>query len=642
MCVHRKPEASLCCCLHVSDAPAEDPSWLKGLSIHDFFTLVKAKQGNNTVQCHGACGGLVGSQGKVFDGGPQRMMAHLLGIPNYKITSCNRLPAEVTVKQTGETHSITRAQLIRVVRAMWDTSKSSNSSQSRKRDSNELGMEPGRVQNQNNQVAASAATAGGGGQQQLSIMNSMSSGTKRLSMTSKRYTTDEVRDGWARCFIMTGSPYSLYSDKYFRAAIKMTINALEPENMLCKPETLSDVNALNVHSSVETRVDAYMKSELAKYGGCMMSDGAKGTASIPFVNFLAGLPAGVFFLNAQDTNDWPGHKKTMLQLTLEHKKLMEEVTDKYSIEKVGTFDFVVADGACSSMEIHLKEMMPWATFGLCLPHSIDRIFYDIFKLDWAMSLKTKTHTILDFIMHHGQPLKMYKRAAREHQPTQQTAHLLVDSRAPSMPARSAETRMASEYYSMASVVKLKETFKKVVTDAQYGWDAWVTDQERSIRDKANVARALILDNDLHTEQEAFCVSVMKPLTEMVRLGDSDSPNMGLVYAGMLKLFDTINESVQLRPDVELGGPFDYGRLEKIESIIGDRWKYLHCQYHSVGFLLNSAFQNVDLNSEKMSPYRDELMQDFEELCTRRLADVEKAAQALVDFQKYKDAAYFSP
>ena len=59
------------------------------------------------------------------------------------------------------------------------------------------------------------------------------------------------------------------------------------------------------------------------------------------------------------------------------------------------------------------------------------------------------------------------------------------------------------------------------------------------------------------------------------------------------------------------------------------------------FLLNPAFQNVDLSSEKMSPYRDELMQDFEEVCMRLLVDVDKAAQALADFQKYKDAGYFS-
>ena len=68
---------------------------------------------------------------------------------------------------------------------------------------------------------------------------------------------------------------------------------------------------------------------------------------------------------------------------------------------------------------------------------------------------------------------------------------------------------------------------------------------------------------------------------------------------------------------------------------------MHYQYHYVGFLLNPAFQNADLSSEKMSPYRDELMQDFEEVCMRLLADVEKAAQALADFQKHKDPAYFS-
>ena len=127
-----------------------------------------------------------------------------------------------------------------------------------------------------------------------------------------------------------------------------------------------------------------------------------------------------------------------------------------------------------------------------------------------------------------------------------------------------------------------------------------------------------------------------PAAEMA-LFTSDCTNR-MVYAWPAKLWTRS----KLTPVVFAVPNTDYGRLEKIESIIGDRWKYVHGQCHSVGFLLNPAFQHVELSSEKMSPYRDELMQDFEDLCTRRLADVEKAAQALVDFQKCKDAAYFSP
>ena len=98
----------------------------------------------------------------------------------------------------------------------------------------------------------------------------------------KRTTVDKTRDAWARAFIMTGTPYSLFDDKYFRFALKATINCHDVSKLPCRAKDLSNVNDGNVHDDVETRVDNHLSSELRKYGGCIMSDGAKGTASTPF------------------------------------------------------------------------------------------------------------------------------------------------------------------------------------------------------------------------------------------------------------------------------------------------------------------------------------------------------------------------
>eukprot|EP01043_Picozoa_sp_COSAG02_P110351 COSAG02_NODE_46467_length_348_cov_1.365462_1_plen_77_part_00 len=52
-----------------------------------------------------------------------------------------------------------------------------------------------------------------------------------------------------------------------------------------------------------------------------------------------------------------------------------------------------------------------------------------------------------------------------------------------------------------------------------------------------------------------------------------------------------------KPDVEQGGPFDYDRLAPLEKIVEERWKYLHMSYHSVGYLLNPKYMDIDHTTE---------------------------------------------
>ena len=58
------------------------------------------------------------------------------------------------------------------------------------------------------------------------------------------------------------------------------------------------------------------------------------------------------------------------------------------------------------------------------PHSIDRIFYDIFnKFEWAQALKKSSHAIIDFTMSHQKPRAMFMEASHIRTPTPQTQHL---------------------------------------------------------------------------------------------------------------------------------------------------------------------------------------------------------------------------
>ena len=67
--------------------------------------------------------------------------------------------------------------------------------------------------------------------------------------------------------------------------------------------------------------------------------------------------------------------------------------------------------------------------------------------------------------------------------------------------------MASEFYSMESMCKLRHVFVQMVTAEKYGWAAWVGIQDANGKAKANVVRAAILDDDVDAECKAFCLKV---------------------------------------------------------------------------------------------------------------------------------------
>ena len=110
---------------------------------------------------------------------------------------------------------------------------------------------------------------------------------------------------------------------------------------------------------------------------------------------------------------------------------------------------------------------------------------------------------------------------------------------------------------------------------------------------------------------------------------------------MMGMSESIIAKVTEEKDVEEGGPFDHGRLQAIENIIEERWKYLHCPYHSVGFLLHPKNHGVDLTSDKIAPLHEELMDDFATVCTRlHGGDSSLAAKAIEQFNTYKKPEYF--
>ena len=249
-----------------------------------------------------------------------------------------------------------------------------------------------RQQNQKRKAEASAqesAMRSGARQRSAQIddlANSMtgispSAAGNRKLLAGNSLTSIEVNESIAKCFIVNGLPHALVGCPYFRKMLEAYRSA--PQVRIFDRHNLTTSYCPRLFEETTNRVMEAISVELVTYGGCQMSDGAKGTAGTSFCNFLIGLPSRVYFLEAFNTG---GTKKTDKWNAQMHYDVYKRLSD-YSYTTLGgdskavlaarNTDLILVDGALSGMESHTTDLMPWATTALCLPHCGDRLFADI-------------------------------------------------------------------------------------------------------------------------------------------------------------------------------------------------------------------------------------------------------------------------
>ena len=210
---------------------------------------------------------------------------------------------------------------------------------------------------------------------------SPSAAGNRKLLAGNSLTSIEVNESIAKCFIVNGLPHALVGCPYFRKMLEAYRSA--PQVRIFDRHNLTTSYCPRLFEETTNRVMEAISGELVLYGGCQMSDGAKGTAGTSFCNFLIGLPSRVYFLEAFNTG---GTKKTDKWNAQMHYDVYKRLSD-YSYTTLGgdsiavlaarNTDLILVDGALSGMESHTTDFMPWATTALCLPHCGDRLFADI-------------------------------------------------------------------------------------------------------------------------------------------------------------------------------------------------------------------------------------------------------------------------
>ena len=215
-----------------------------------------------------------------------------------------------------------------------------------------------------------------------------------------------------------------------------------------------------------------------------------------------------------------------------------------------------------------------------------------------------------------------------------------------------DTRMASEFYQMESAdITCRRSLVHMVSDLDVwlapngkrsSFDDWVATQNSTMRTKARAFKDTVMDASAHRTRVTFCNKILQPIvTDLIRLGDSDSPKMGFVWKAWYDLGDKIDkvfDDEELKEDL-LG--LDRATLAEMITM---RWQYCHSSYHSVGFLINPLFIDKDpfAKDAYAKEVQAELKADLKKVCQKLFYDPndddsahQDMVEALLEYEKYR-------
>ena len=235
-----------------------------------------------------------------------------------------------------------------------------------------------------------------------------------------------------------------------------------------------------------------------------------------------------------------------LTLLNEAKDLSGMVKSNFNIAKMlkkkglprSTIDFMCVDGA----EIGAVNMLmagarqgettiaprPWLSAGVCTPHSLDLELEDIAKLRFVAQQLDEMRKVVKFVRGHYYSLFLWReRSALE---------LLLPG----------DTRFATNFIIAGRLVKEQDSAKEMVADRRF--DQWLEGKLEGKKTGNKIYKALgmwvkekVNDADWWVKNETI-LSIVDPIIELLRLGDSELPLMGKAYHRMSLISSTLDDT----------------------------------------------------------------------------------------------------
>lgn len=372
---------------------------------------------------------------------------------------------------------------------------------------------------------------------------------KQQSLVAMFSNKDLVDSSLARGFYSAGIPFNVINNSHFRHALtdiaRFGAGFTPPSEYSMRTSLLA-----KEVKRIDTEMKSTVLADLNVMGGTLVSDGWSNVKSKPLLNFLLVCPKGEVFLDSVDTS---GEDKTSQFVADSILRQINAVGSSNVIQ-------VITDSAsnCKGSWPIITAACPHVTCGPCAAHCLDLLLEDLQKIDWIKKHFKEGRETVNFITSHHKSLALF----RQHSQLQ----LLKPN----------DTRFCTEFVSHSRLLEVKDSLQETVVDKIY--KTWL--QNKCYRLTGIEITARILDESWW-KTAGVLVQLCKPIVALLRLVDGGvaNPAIGKVYFRMFEIVQHVSATADVTEQDR----------HMITGFVNDRWKMLHTDMHSAGFVLDPEY-----------------------------------------------------
>lgn len=358
-----------------------------------------------------------------------------------------------------------------------------------------------------------------------------------------------VDESVARAFYSSGIPFAVANNYHFKKALA-DISKFGPGYTPPSEFTLRTSLLQGEVKAVGTEIRSKILHDLHLTGSTLVSDGWSNVRNKPLINYILVCTKGEVFLDSTDTS---GQDKSSEFIATEIIKQIAAVGPANVIQ-------VVTDSAsnCKGSWRFISDSFPHITCGPCTAHCLEVLLEDIAKVEWIKDNFKQGREIVRFVTAHHRSLAIFR------------SHSGLELLKPN------DTRFCTEFISQTRLVLVKDSLQETVVDKKF--KSWI-EKQRYKQTGIDIS-ARILDEGWW-QCVGTVIKMCDPIVNLLRLMDGRGlkPAIGKIYFRMFDIVQHIDNMADLSAEDR----------DVIKSFVNNRWKMLHTDMHSAGFILDPEY-----------------------------------------------------
>ncbi|XP_028060347.1 uncharacterized protein LOC114263958 [Camellia sinensis] len=367
----------------------------------------------------------------------------------------------------------------------------------------------------------------------------------------------------ARMFYASGLPFNLARSPYFRKYSQSLVNSsligYTPPSYDRLRTTLLSQEKAHVNRLLQPIRDSWNKK-----GVSLLSDGWSDRQRRPLINVMASSAGGAMFVKAIDSSGIVKDGEYVASLFI---KAIKEVGEANVVQ-------IVTDNTSNykHARLSIENKYPHIFWTPCVVHSLNLALKSICTPPDKATQYDQCKWISDLVFQ----------------------------------VQNIQTRFASNIIMAIRLREVKTSLEKMVMDAN--WKIYREDGNSVAEIKAREVKQCIVD-DLWWDNIDYLISFTKPIIDILRQADTNSPVLHLVY----DMWDTMIESVKKIIFNHEGIDIIVGQstfFNVIHQILESRWNKsntpLHCMAHSLvpKYYCHAWLQDGSNGIPRISPHED--------------------------------------